>query len=243
MKTHKRKESFSILLISNTDKSNRQFHISLSFIRIIFLLQLLLIVVTVWLAYQFSINHRESEILHTQLAELEQQIESFDQEKESLNNEINALKAENDNLHQVSKIITSEKEMETESEESEADSSLPSLFPSSEVCVMISRYSPEQPYLSFNANTENSIVATGDGTITAISSNDTYPTIIEVEHKAGYLTRYMCRQSAELQLEEGAQVNAGDILCTIVTDDTQLDYQVLLNNEPIDPFDVIAAKG
>ncbi len=241
MKTHKRKESLSILLISNTDKSNRQFHISLSFIRMIFVLLLLIIAVTVWLAYQFSISHRESEILHTQLAKLEQQIEAYDLERESLNNKINALEAENDNLHQVSKIITSEKE--TETEELEADSSLPSLFPSSEVCVMISRYSVEQPYLSFNTNMENNIVATGDGTITAISSNDTYPTIIEVEHKAGYLTRYMCRQLVELQLEEGAQVNAGDILCTIVTDDTQLDYQVLLNNEPIDPFDVIAAKG
>ena len=44
-------------------------------------------------------------------------------------------------------------------------------------------------------------------------------------------------------MEEGAQVEAGTILMTITSDDTQLDYQVLLNGETIDPLSVIDAKG
>ena len=48
---------------------------------------------------------------------------------------------------------------------------------------------------------------------------------------------------AELQVEEAKRVKAGDILAVITSDDTQLDYQVILEGEPIDPLNVIDAKG
>ena len=90
---------------------------------------------------------------------------------------------------------------------------------------------------------EDNLIAAGDGTITAVTSDETYPLIIELEHGNGYQTRYMCRQMAELQLEENAQVKAGDILAIITSDNTQLDYQVIFEGSPIDPLNVIDAKG
>ena len=44
-------------------------------------------------------------------------------------------------------------------------------------------------------------------------------------------------------MEEGGQVQQGDPLLTITTDDTQLDYQIILNGETVDPLSVIDAKG
>ena len=79
--------------------------------------------------------------------------------------------------------------------------------------------------------------------MTSISSDDTYPQIIEISHASGYTTRYMCRQEAQLETQQDAQVLAGDTLLTITTDETQLDYQVIFDGEPIDPLTVIEAKG
>ena len=53
----------------------------------------------------------------------------------------------------------------------------------------------------------------------------------------------MCRQEAEVQASEGAQVEVGDTLFTITVEDAQLDYQILFEEEPIDPLTVIEAKG
>ena len=53
----------------------------------------------------------------------------------------------------------------------------------------------------------------------------------------------MCRQEADVQATEGAQVEAGDTLFTITIDDSELDYQILFEGEPIDPLTVIEAKG
>ena len=107
----------------------------------------------------------------------------------------------------------------------------------------MSNYSEEEPYLSISMHEEGNIVATGNGTVITVSSDDTYPVIVEVEHEKGYKTRYLCRQEAEVKATEGAQVEAGDTLFTITTDETQLDYQILFEEEAIDPLTVIEAKG
>ena len=80
----------------------------------------------------------------------------------------------------------------------------------------MSDYSAEQPYLSLNTNLDGNVVATGDGMVVTVESDDTYAHIIEVEHNNGYKSRYMCRQEAQTQIQAGAQVQAGDILLTFV---------------------------
>lgn len=86
-------------------------------------------------------------------------------------------------------------------------------------------------------------MAAGNGTVTAVWSDDPYAHIVEIEHESGYKTRYLLHQDAEVNVEQGVQVQAGDTLLTITSDDCQLDYQVLLNDEPIDPLSIIDAKG
>ena len=52
----------------------------------------------------------------------------------------------------------------------------------------------------------------------------------------------MCQQNTEPLLEEGSQVQIGDSLVSISID-TQLDYQVTYEGQPIDPLMVLEAKG
>lgn len=247
--SHKHRESFSILLISNIGQGSRQFHISLFTVRLLLFILLLLLAALGWLSYQFSIGHREQEVLRSQLDSQTELVAQLETEKEILNSEKLALTAENETLRQTMEDSANEEtgtepEPETESgPEPETDPAIPSRYPCSGSGIMTDAYSEEHPYVSINTQTEGQILAAGNGTVTMIGSDDTYPVIIEIDHGNGYRTRYMCRQEAGLQSEEGAQVHAGDTLITVSVDNTLLDYQIFLNGELIDPLTIIEAKG
>lgn len=108
---------------------------------------------------------------------------------------------------------------------------------------MQSAYSPEHTCLTINTHIGCNVITTADGTVTAVSSDDTYKYIIEVQHANGYTTRYLCNQDAELKAAEGTTVHVGDILLSINVDNTLIDYQIIYNGAPIDPLTLINAKG
>lgn len=248
---HKHKESFSILLISHTGRESRQFHISLFSFRLFILFLILVCILIGYALYCFLRADSGSAELLAQVASRDQTIAEMEKEKAALEEKSEALEQEKLILESELETMRSaiaagveKAEAQAAQEESaQTDSTFPSLYPSTGSGILVSSYSEEQPYISISAHSEGNIIAAGDGIVSAITSNDTYPQIIEVTHESGYTTRYMCRQETELKTQEGAQVLAGDTLLTITTNETQLDYQVILNNEPVDPLTVIEAKG
>ena len=240
---HKRKESFSILLISNTGLSNKQIHITRSILRGFFVFILLICVVCGWLAYQYWSGYQNgarrmgvkgqsdasSEELLEKLASQEELVKQLEAEKTELNDKNNALTTENKALLEAAKTsmgVGNEDGVQA-GEEAEPDVIVPGLY----------------PYVSINTQNAGNVIASGDGTVVSVGSDDTYPLIIEIEHESGYKTRYMFLQEAESLQAEGAQVQAGDILATLGANNIQLDYQVIHEGEPIDPLDVFEAKG
>ena len=245
-KGHNHKESFSILLISNTGQQSRQFHISRFATRLLIVLLVLICVAIGGAVWIFCQNPFEGIVqnnnLRAQMDSQAQTIQQLEAEKEALAQELAALQQENDNLLQTMNTPNEEEEVEPD-EPADPDAGIPRRYPTSGTSGRLSSYSEEEPYLAISTHTEGNIIATGNGTVTAVSSDDTYPVIVEVEHDKGYRTRYMCRQTADVLATEGAQVEAGDTLFTITVDDSQLDYQILFEGEPIDPLTVIEAKG
>lgn len=249
---HKRKESYSILLISNTGRTSRQFQLSTVAIRLLLIILLLTCTVAGLLAYTYSTAHKVQTDLRTRLSEQEQLVETLTAENTSLKEEQQTLTEENEALKRESEQYAEEARAATEAaaaaiaeeeSEPETDSTYPSRYPSSGASVLSSSYSEEQPYLTITTYAESTIVAAGDGTVVAVASDDIYHHIIEIQHESGYKTRYLCHQEANVEVEEGAQVQAGDLLLTITADDTQMDYQVLDAEGPVDPLSVIDAKG
>lgn len=248
---HKHKESFSILLISHTGRESRQFHISLFSFRLFLFLLGFFCAVIGWMIFSFlQERSRERELLlqvssrdqviqeiNAEKEALEEQIKTLDEEKLALASEIEAVRSA------IAAGVEKAQVEAAEEEQAQKDSTFPSLYPSTGSGILVSSYSEEQPYLSISARSEGNVIAAGDGTVTSITSDDTYPQIIEISHASGHTTRYMCRQEAQLDTQEDAQVLAGDTLLTITTDETQLDYQVIFDGEPIDPLTVIEAKG
>lgn len=239
---HKRKEIFSVLMVSNTGKSVRKYRVSKLFFRLAAGFLVFLCVAAAgascWAVYTLG----DQKALHKQIASGEQQAAELAEENERLGAELALLTQELELLRE-SEAQGIESGEVTEEAVKEPDGSYPNRFPSSGVALVISSYSQDQPYMSFGMQVGDSIIATQDGTVAAILSDDTYPHIIEVEHENDYKTRYMCSQEAQLNVQEGDQVISGAELITITLEDTRLDYQVFLEGEPIDPINIIDAKG
>lgn len=256
---HKRKESFSVLLISNTGLSSRQIHISRSILRGLAVLLLLVCVVCGWLGYQYWHSYQSgsgsmaakgngdasSEELLEKIASQEEQVRLLEAEKAELNSQNDALTTENKALLEAAKANRGEAALEdtAKAKEPEPDTEGPGLYPYSEQGDVSVKYSEDHPYVSIDTHNGGNVIAAGDGTVAAVGSDDTYPLIIEIEHESGYRTRYLFLQETESSLQEGSQVQAGDILATLDANNTQLDYQVIHEGNPVDPLDVFEAKG
>lgn len=254
---HKRKESFSVLLISNTGQNTRHFRVTKSFARLFGVFVLCVCAAFGWFTYQYLFSNEivsshvnasegsgETELLD-QIVEQEKLVKQLEEENETLSRRNDELVSENKALLAVARTTmdTSAVDALNNKEGAEDDPSFPSMYPYSETGEVSVKYSESHPYVTIDTQTAGDIVAAGDGTIAAIGSDDTYPLIIEIEHGNGYKTRYMLPQSAEPLLEAGEQVQAGTALVSVDTENTQLDYQVIYDEQPIDPMDVFEAKG
>lgn len=242
---HKRKEIYSVLMVSNTNGNSKQFQVSALTLRFCAAFVVVLCLAICWLIYQASMADGAQQVLRQEVASLKEQLQTLETEKDALTKDKSALAAENETLRQQAEASAAPEEAppEEEAKEEEAEALVPSLYPSDGAGILKTSYSEDQPYIAISAYTDGHIVAAGSGTVTAVGSDDTYAHIVEVEHEGGYKTRYLLHEDCEVNTEEGAQVQAGDILMTITSDDCQLDYQVLLNEETIDPLSIIDAKG
>ena len=259
---HRHKESFSVLLISNTGQNTRHFHVTRSFLRFFTVFVLCVCGVFGWITYQYLssneitsdyVNASESEVtqevdqeLINQIAEQEKLVQQLEEENDALNRRNNELTSENKALLAIAKTnMETATVNEAESEDDlEADPAYPSRYPYSESGNVSEKYSESHPYVSIDTDVEGGdVVAAGEGTVTLIGSDDTYPLIIEIDHGNGYRTRYMFLQDAEPLQEEGTQVQSGTALVSVDINNVQLDYQVIYEDKPIDPLIVFEAKG
>lgn len=239
---HKRKESFSLLFVSNTGRGTRQFYLSLKMLRLIIVLMLIICITFAWNIYRSGTHYKSESELRRKLADSEQQIKQLESEKETLKAQNEALTEENE-LYRQAESVKTEMAEAGEGTGLPKDTSIPSQYPCTAGGLLKEPYSEEHPYISISAQQEDHITAAGDGTVASIGSDDTYPIIIEVDHGNGYKSRYMCRQEANVQVETGQQVQIRDTMIVISGNDTQFDYQVIYGDQTIDPLLVLEAKG
>lgn len=238
---HKRRETYSILVVSNLDRKSRQFHITRSTPYLLIFFMLLICTAAGGVFTQFAAKDLQISELLEQSKNQEQLTESLEAEKVALEIRTQELIEENTALEQALKLkLNDQKEAKAEPD---SDSTFPSLYPASSAGVLTSEFSEEHPYISIAANKGSNIIAAGDGRVTAIDSDNDYSHIIEIEYESGYKTRYLYGHNAELEVEENSQVHGGDTLFTITRDGTELDYQVLYEDTPVNPVLVIEAKG
>lgn len=227
---HKRKESFSILFLSNTGESRKQFYVSRFFIQLFFVILILIFLAVGWMIYKVATGHSQQGQLQQQITEQEQKVRQLETEKQNLDNEKASLVKEVESLRPLTQT------------DKQKDSVIPKRYPCSGSNVLTSTFSDEQPYLTLMVSAKSKIVAAGNGTVSIIGSSATYPVIVEITHENGYRTRYMCHRKVKCKVKSGAKAKEGDTLFIVSKDETLVDYQVV-TEELIDPLSILDAKG
>ncbi|MCH5262711.1 MAG: M23 family metallopeptidase [Lachnospiraceae bacterium] len=254
---HRHKESFSILLVSNTGQNTRHFHVTGLFFRLSTVFVVCICAAFGWLAYQYLSasditssyvdareGTRETELIG-QIAEQSKLVQQLEEENDALARRNDELMSENKALLAAAKANKSTEETDGTNRVTgfESDPAYPSLYPYSETGEVSVKYSEGHPYVTIDTQAQGDVVAAGTGIVAVVGSDDTYPLIIEIEHGNGYKTRYMFLQDAESLQQAGARVQAGTALVSVDAQNVQLDYQVIFDEEPIDPLIVFEAKG
>lgn len=241
---HKRKEIYSVLVVSNISSKSRQFSISRNTVRVLIYIAVLLFLLIGGLIWWTVVSGKQVVSLQKEIDGQAESLESWEKEKEELSNKNQELEAEVAALRQEQAQDLMEEQEEAEAEEAEAAEAVkPGLYPSSGVGSLTATYSEDHRYISISTYNGGDIIAAGDGTVESVSNNDDYKHVIVVAHEGGYKTFYLYDGDAEVKVEQGAQVKSGDVLFTVSEDGINLDYQVLLGEEAIDPFLVIDAEG
>ena len=238
---HKRKETVSLILVSNIDNASKSCTFSVGAFRtLVGLAVLLILVILVAGIYSGGVRLKAAGF-EKQALEANRRVLELEAETLALEEERTALQLELETL-----------EMEKEIEEKEAEeernlaataknlaAGIPRIYPSDGVGVLKKTFSEDHPYLSIAIPGGDNVVATGDGVILAVDYHDDYVHSIEIEHENGYVSRYFCDRNVTINVEAGEKVKAGEPLFAVTADQTQLHYQVLLEGEALNPFSVM----
>ena len=231
---HKRKEVYSFILISHMDNQSRQFTISAVKLRLLCGLFLLLCMGLAFGAYQLTAKGYRQYQLQKQIEEKNSELEKMRSTMTKLESTLEILTQENQSLQQ-----SIELQEEGEEEKGGADLSLPRLYPSDGVGDLKSTFTTEAPYITIGMRKGDNVVATGDGVVSRVDYDANYLNSVEIVHESGYISRYLCDKDVEIRVKEGEEIKARNPLFTITIDYSLLDYQILLDNQAVNPFQVM----
>ncbi|MGN1314176.1 MAG: M23 family metallopeptidase [Lachnospiraceae bacterium] len=234
---HKRKERYSFIMVSHTDNQSRQFSVSATGLKLLAGVFLLICIAIGLMIYQLMTRGYREYRLQSQMKEHEQRIQLLEKEKAELISEKESLILENQKLQ------AAYEQEENGEENGSKDIVLPRLYPSDGVGDLKATFTEDEPYLTIGMHRGDNVVATGDGIVRLIDYDENYAHSIEIEHANGYISRYLCNKEVTILVSEGDMVKARDLLFAITANDTELDYQIMLNNEAVNPFQVMKLEG
>jgi len=97
------------------------------------------------------------------------------------------------------------------------------------------------PIVIFTAEEGSTVVAAGSGTVQIVDDDVNYGNQIVIDHGNGYVSIYL--NEGTPKVKEGDEVTQGDLLYVIGEDNTTLGYQIKLNDEYINPMELISISG
>lgn len=162
----------------------------------------------------------------------------------NLTDENEALSVENSTLSSkvaiLSETVSKKTEVEDAISQETIENAMPKGFPLSGSATMKEAEEGE-PMLIFIASGEVNVITSGTGTVVSVDADETYGTRIVVDHGNGYQSVY--RNSGKPLVKNGETLGKGYILFSMKDDNKELGYQILQNDEYIDPMILIDING
>ena len=101
--------------------------------------------------------------------------------------------------------------------------------------------SKDEKMLVFKAAEGINIITTGSGIVESVDVDITYGTKITIDHGNGYKSVY--RNNGTALVKNGEELGKGYILFSIGEENTELGYQIMQDDELIDPMNLIEISG
>lgn len=233
----RRKSKFFLLLVTEKeDGVIRQHHIGSALIEaagaLLFVLVVLVICRLVYDGITIRNNHEQMVSQISQINTLTDENESLTVENATLTSKITVLS------ETVSKKVATEDAITQE----ESENAMPKGFPLSGTATMEETTgSNDQPMLEFTAAEGVNIVSTGTGTVLSVDADEQYGNKIVIDHGNGYQSVY--RNAGTPLVKTGEELGKGYILFTVGEENTKLGYEIIQNEENVDPMILIEING
>ncbi len=241
-KKHKRKMNHVVIVTSDTVEANeKQFRVRPWILQTAVLI--LCVVIGVLIGY-FNYEKQIWAAMNQKNNALQEAVNKLEEEKELLTTQKQEAEAEivelNDEIQILSETVNQKIQAESELIEKLESQSLPTEFPLTGSATM--EETTEGDYMCiFNTSIGTTVVATANGTVTAVNDDVDYGHSIWVDHGNGYITIY--KNQGDVTVQEGDSVVKGTTLFVIGEEDLKLGYQMKKDGEYINPMDMLAING
>ena len=231
----KRKSKYALLLVTEKDDGTmKQYTISPTLVEVMAaILFLLIVAVTCKFVYDsITLKDARKEIVDqiVTINNLTDENEALTVENSTLTSKITVLS------ETVSKKAATEDALSLET----VENALPKGFPLSGSATM-KEAEEGDPILIFSASQGVNVITTGTGVVVSVDADETYGTKIIIDHGNGYQSVY--RNNGTALVKNGEELGKGYILFTVGEENQELGYQIMKDEEYIDPMLMIDING
>lgn len=231
----KRKSKYALILVREKDDGTIKKHtISSAVVEVTAAVLFMLVVVIICKFVYDSITIKDAR------KEIVSQIITIN----NLTDENEALSVENSTLSSkvavLSETVTKKAEVEDAISLETVENAMPKGFPLSGSATM-KEAEEGDPMLIFTASNNVNVITSGTGTVVSVDADEVYGTRIVIDHGNGYQSVY--RNSGTALVKNGETLGKGYILFSVKDDNQELGYQIMQNDEYIDPMILIDING
>ncbi len=231
----KRRNKYALLLVTQKEEGTmKQYSISPALVEVLAAILFLLVVGVICKFVYDSITLKDAR------KEIVDQIVTIN----NLTDENEALTVENATLTSkitvLSETVSKKAATEDAISQETVENALPKGFPLSGSATM-KEAEEGDPMLIFSASQGINVITTGTGVVVSVGADETYGTKVIVDHGNGYQSVY--RNNGVALVKDGEELGKGYIIFTVGEENQELGYQIMKDEEYIDPMQLIDING
>lgn len=237
-----RKYNYTLMLFADSREGNvRQLQIDSVVVEVA---AALLIIIMIALAVVCAGRGEELTELRETNAEQAQRIQTLEKENGELVIKAQELTVREQELAQKVVVLSDTINRKVDEEEAEAareaKARMPIGFPMTS-SASVEQVESEEPMVKLTGAEPGNIVAAGAGVVESVTTDSRYLHCVRIDHGNGYISIY--RNDGDVMVKEGVEIVSGSILYVIGEDNTELGYQILYENEYVDPMELLNING
>lgn len=231
----KRKSKYALILVREKDNGIMKRNIiSSALVEVIsaVLFVILVVVVCKFVYDEITIKNARKEMINQIII-----INDLTDENEALSVENSTLSSK---VAVLSETVSKKAQAEDAISKETVENALPKGFPLSGSATM-EEAEEGSPMLIFHATEGINVITSGTGTVVSVDVDETYGTKIIIDHENGYQSVY--RNNGTALVKNGESLGKGYILFSVKEENQELGYQIMQNDEYIDPMILIDING